>query len=140
MTTRTPESRFFSKVRESGECWIWTASRNSYGYGKFFDGSRLVGAHRWVYEFLRAPIPDGLDIDHLCRNKACVNPWHLEPVTRGVNTRRHFELVTHCPQGHAYDEENTRMENCRGFTVRRCRACVRAKAAQASASRRAVAA
>lgn len=137
MAKRTSvEARFFAKVRQDGDCWIWTASLNSFGYGKFWDGVRIIGSHRWSYEFLRTEIPEGLDLDHLCRTKACVNPWHLEPVTRGENTRRHFSQVTHCPQGHAYDEGNTRMEPCRSFLVRRCRTCANDRSRARYASRK----
>jgi hypothetical protein len=86
---RRPEAdRFWEKVDKSGECWLWQAGKCA-GYGRFFvPGSRPVPAHRWAYEALVGPIPDGLVIDHLCRNPACVNPAHMEPVTIVENVRR----------------------------------------------------
>jgi len=87
--------RFWAKIRvlEDG-CWEWMGSRIKGGYGHFGVGSRtdgsrkLVLAHRLCYETLIGPIPDGLESDHLCRNRACVNPTHIEPVTRSENLRR----------------------------------------------------
>lgn len=64
-------------------------------------------AHRWSYEYHRAEIPEGLQIDHLCRNRLCVNPWHLEPVSGEVNRQRYADSFTHCPRGHEYTPENT---------------------------------
>ena len=113
-------------------CWEWTAYRNPMGYGQVGFGGRVVLAHRAVYEVLVRPIPDGLTLDHLCRNPGCVNPDHLEPVTTQENSRRgdhsrngaDQRAKTHCPQGHPYDLANT------GYTggSRRCRACGRLKA------------
>lgn len=83
------EERFFFKVVQDGDCWRWVGALNRSGYGEFgAHGSHAVRAHRWAYEYLRADIPAGLQLDHLCRNRWCVNPWHLEPVTPLVNTRR----------------------------------------------------
>ena len=121
------EDRFWSKVDASGDCWEWTAGRN-WGYGKFMDADySTVRAHRWAWESLVGPIPDGLTLDHLCRNKLCVNPDHLEPVTMRANTLRGFgpssrnAEKTHCLRGHPFDETNT-------YTVagrRSCRECRR---------------
>src|SRR6202030_118623 len=72
-------------------CWLWLGACNEFGYGKFGK----VKAHRFSYEREKGPIPDGLEIDHLCRNKSCVNPDHLEAVTHGENRRR----VPHLPYG-----------------------------------------
>lgn len=117
-----PLLRFFAKVEFDG-CWLWRGARDSGGYGKFRDGHTvLVSAHRWAYEALVGPIPAGLQLDHLCRVHLCVNPDHLEPVTPGENTRRGSRLVTHCPKGHVYDEQNTRV-NTDG--ARDCRQCDR---------------
>jgi hypothetical protein len=69
-------------------CWIWTMSFYSNGYGQKWMDGKLTPAHRWMYLTRIGPIPSGLDLDHLCKNKACVNPDHLEPVTREVNIRR----------------------------------------------------
>ncbi len=121
--------RFLEKIDFGSGCWEWTASRLPYGYGSFgLCPKRLVLAHRFAYELMRDPIPEGLQIDHLCRNPGCVNPWHMEPVTARVNTLRGNTLAarharaTHCPQGHPYDEANTRRDS---LGRRSCRACQR---------------
>lgn len=95
-------------VGESG-CWLWTASLNFKGYGVACPGpaGRKAMAHRYAYETLVGPIPDGLQLDHLCRVRNCVNPAHLEPVTASENQRRAKALITKCPHGHAYTPENT---------------------------------
>jgi HNH endonuclease len=113
------EERFWARVQQAGddECWPWTGMRSRGGYGLIYLSknpnrtNRCGVAHRVAWELLRGPIPDGLQIDHLCRVRHCVNPAHLEPVTsrenmlRGVpfRTRR---LTTHCPAGHEYTEAN----------------------------------
>lgn len=93
------------------ECWLWTAARDSKGYGLFYVGNRVqVRAHRWAYEFMIGPVPDGLQLDHLCRIPSCCNPFHLDPVTCQVNVRRGESpgaralRRTHCLRGHAYSE------------------------------------
>lgn len=96
-------------------CWVWTAALDKVtGYGKFHIGPQTMGyAHRFSYETLVAPIPAGLDIDHLCRNRACVNPAHLEPVTRQVNLLRGDTLAA----AHADDRDcgAESCKNCRRF-------------------------
>lgn len=104
------------------DCWLWTASVSTTGYGQFYFDGRLHTAHRVAWELDNGPVPDGLFLDHLCRERRCCNPRHLEPVTTGENTRRspiHNGAKTHCPQGHPYDEVNTR--RYRG--ARYCRQC-----------------
>lgn len=100
--------RFFSHVQADGDCWIWTSSLSSDGYAHFYLASRRgVRGHRWIYELLRAEIPDGLFLDHLCRRPACVNPWHLEPVTNRENVLRGMSpnaiacRTGQCPRGHS---------------------------------------
>lgn len=115
-----------------GPCWLWMASLNDGGYGTFHAGAgrHIVSAYRWAWEDANGPVPPGLTLDHLCRVRACVNPDHLEPVTRGENTMRGDTLSsrnaakTHCPRGHAYDAANTYILPSRP-TARYCRACQR---------------
>ena len=101
-------------------CWLWVGATNRKGYGKVaYEGrDRLV--HCVVYEVLVGPIPDGLQLDHLCRTKACANPAHLEPVTNRVNGERWSESITHCPAGHERNDKNTHVET---DGSRKCRIC-----------------
>lgn len=125
--------RFWAKVdrRDDDECWEWTGSRVARGYGHFAVDGRYPHAHRVAYELVVGPIPEGMQLDHLCRNPACVNPAHLEPVSPRVNTLRGIggaaerAARTHCPQGHAYDEANTKRD---AQNRRYCQACRRARA------------
>jgi len=80
--------RFWSHVDAAGDCWVWTGSKDRAGYGRTWRSTAPFPAHRVAYELLVGPIPAGLVIDHLCRNPACVNPDHLEPVTHRVNILR----------------------------------------------------
>lgn len=80
--------RFWAKVDAEGDCWVWTGALSDTGYGSFAPAGKAKSAHRFAYESLVGPIPVGLQLDHLCRNRACVNPDHLEPVSATENTRR----------------------------------------------------
>jgi hypothetical protein len=122
------EQRFWRKVQKTEGCWEWLACRNAFGYGVLKPPSfdKLMLAHRYTYELLVGPIPDGLQLDHLCRNRGCVNPAHLEPVTNRENCQRgqagaFYRNKTHCPQGHPYDETNTYRTSVGG---RMCKACI----------------
>lgn len=136
--------RFWAKVAlpDANGCLLWTAGKNRHGYGKIKRADRHVYAHRFAYSVLVGPIPDGLPLDHLCRNRACVAPDHLEPVTQAENVRRGNSgaanaAKTHCPQGHPYSGENTYV-NPDGKRV--CRTCLNARRRAAFATRKAVSA
>lgn len=122
--------RFWRYVAKTDTCWNWTGAISS-GYGVFVVDQRptkAVRSHRYSYELAHGPIPDGLTIDHLCRNKRCVNPDHLEAVTMRVNVLRNSgpsarnAIATHCIHGHPFDAENTYIKP---DGRRRCRACER---------------
>lgn len=130
------EKRFLEKVspEPNSGCWLWVAGLGGrWGYGNFWNGKRNVQAHRWSYERWKGPIPDGLQIDHLCRVHCCVNPDHLEAVTCRENIMRgnlpkmmadKQRSITHCANGHEYTEENTYIY---GDNYRKCRICRREK-------------
>lgn len=126
-------ARLWAKVTESAHahsglpCWLWTAAPGPDGYGRFRYGRRKVSAHRLVYEIMIGPIPPGLQLDHLCRTRLCVNPWHLDPVTPKVNTAR-GQLITRqlmktqCPAGHAYTGPNLYITPSGARACKICRA------------------
>lgn len=137
----SPIERFLIKTDTSGDCWIWTAGRrNEKGYGMFCTGGRTFLAHRWLYEQSVGPVPDGMELDHGCRNRACVRPSHLEPVThqenllRGETVNARHAAKTHCVNGHAFDEKNTHLTK-EGHRV--CRTCRRDREREAYRRRRA---
>lgn len=121
------ESKFHIQYKkEKNGCWVWQAGKTDTGYGMFWTGKRTIGAHRISYVLHKGLIPKGMCIDHLCKNRACVNPDHMEVVTRGENARRgdHAESKkTHCAKGHPYDEKNTYWYR----NHRICRTCARKK-------------
>ncbi|MET8985829.1 HNH endonuclease [Nonomuraea wenchangensis] len=123
----TLERRFFDHIDHEDErgCWVWDKPHPESGYGQFQGGS----AHRWAYVFFRVDIPPTLDIDHLCRNRACVNPWHMDPVPTKVNVLRGIgpsalnARKTHCIRGHEFTEANTYSPPGR-LGRRYCRTCI----------------
>lgn len=137
LTTLERFMQYVSPEPNSG-CWLWTGSVNFLGYGQFglgarsgkrlSQGFRMCRAHRVSYELHVGKIPANLHIDHLCRVRCCVNPDHLEPVTQAENNRRgasgvvngaRQRAITHCPRGHEYTTENTRVTG----GGRKCLAC-----------------
>ena len=131
------EERFLAMIEETQSgCWEWRGYKNSKGYGMFHPYQRRgnVFAHRWAYEKYVGVVPDGLVLDHLCENKSCANPEHLEPVTNAENLRRggvgqknaeHHKSRTHCRNGHEYTEETTGYvrRKSRGVLTRHCLLC-----------------
>lgn len=117
---QTLDERFDEKytVAENG-CWIWTATTNGHGYGCFSVNRKHIYAHRYAYIRYKGPIPDGLQLDHLCEVKSCVNPDHLEAVTRSQNIRRIAERRGTCERGHPWVPENL-MRRGEGQTCRIC--------------------
>jgi hypothetical protein len=138
--------RFMSKVILSDGCWGWsgstfTATRYCIFNVKMLDGVwRPTTAHRTSYIIHKGPIPDGMEIDHLCRNRGCVNPHHLEAVTRRENMLRGASPMaaqaaqTHCVNGHPFDDVNTYYKP--GTHKRECRICMRERDRRRAESRR----
>jgi hypothetical protein len=101
-------------------CWPWVKSTASHGYGQTWDGTTVRLAHRVAYTLCLAPIPEGMTVDHVCRNKRCCNPEHLRLLSNADNASLNSNArKTHCPLGHPYDEANT----YRGTKGRQCIAC-----------------
>lgn len=110
--------------RAHNSCWLWNGYVGENGYGYIGDGGSVRLAHRWAYEWFRGPIPDGLHIDHLCRTRRCVNPYHLEAVTQAENNRRAWSArsrKTHCPQGHVRSQANDMTDSSGQY--KGCRVC-----------------
>jgi hypothetical protein len=120
--TRPAHIRVLARLDTTGDCWLWPGARTTGGYGEVHVGYRKRGRDRMtirrdvhvvMYEHAFGPVPTGLEIDHLCGNRACARPSHLEAVTHQENMRRGGGFAsenmkkTHCPQGHPYSDENT---------------------------------
>lgn len=138
--SKRPAINRWSEKVAAGEngCIIWTGGLNGAGYGQFYIGRTSLNqtgkgyAHRWAYTHFIGPIPEGMHLDHICRNRRCVNPKHLEPVTvrenilRGVGPSAAHSVKTECPQGHEYIGENLYVHPSGRY--RACRACGRIRA------------
>ena len=136
MRFQSTANRFWAKVEKTETCWLWTGARTGPGrdYGHFRVGrkadltQRMIRAHVWAFESVNGAVPEGLELDHLCRNRRCVRPEHLEAVThrenclRGVSPTAVRARQLHCIHGHPFDLLNT-YKTSQGY--RRCRACHR---------------
>jgi hypothetical protein len=142
MTEAEVLARVMQKVTVTGGCWVYRGALTPKGYGRTNLRRRSIPTHRFVYSMLVGPVPDDLTIDHLCRNRACCNPAHLEPVTnrenvlRGVGPTAKNARKTHCIRGHEFTPENT--YGYEGYPGRGCRICRRASDAASRARRRAL--
>lgn len=125
-------TRFLAKMQVSeilfhngSPCWEWIGCKSRIGYGQFrMDGRRggtLSNPHRFAYEYFIGPIPEGFEVDHLCKVRHCCNPLHLEAVTVQVNRKRRDEDKTHCKRGHELSGDNVSATKGK----RRCRTCAR---------------
>lgn len=132
----TEVQRFYDRTQMSQDCWQWTGHVMNAGYGSFATSKGTTLSHRWSYEHFIDEIPPKVTVDHLCRNKLCVNPDHMELVTRTENIKRagltgiakREAKKTHCPKGHSYLEHGVVYKN--GYTeygtekfARRCTVC-----------------
>jgi hypothetical protein len=122
---------FWTYVQKTPTCWLWVGTKRL-GYGSFGCDYKTIQAHRFSWEVHRGKIPDGFQIDHLCRNPSCVNPNHLEPVTqrenilRGIGATSKLAKQTHCKYGHPLSGDNLYAKKIGQCVQRNCRICKRA--------------
>ena len=124
----TAEQRFWSRVRKTDGCWTWEGPVGSHGYGMFYYLNSCTVSHRWSYEALVGPIPEGHQLDHLCRNTVCCRPGHLEPVLPGENLRRATPYRasrnrSRCKNGHELVEGSFTIRIQDGNEAFRCKIC-----------------
>lgn len=130
--------RYYSRIDEATGCWIWIAGRDRDGYGHLTVNGKCRVAPRLSYETFVGEIPEGLEVDHLCKLTSCINPKHLEPVTPIENVRRsnagkRLRDMTHCINGHEFTPENTwvsRKEDGKKRNMRYCKECGRLRKRQ----------
>ena len=123
----TLTERLLAKSQDSGECRVFIRSLTPSGYAQMWNGTRVEQAHRIAYREAKGTIPDGYDIDHLCKNRACINPDHLEAVPHSVNMERAVNANREkksCKRGHALSGDNVYLEK---YGARRCIACRNAR-------------
>lgn len=126
---RTVEDKFFERTLFTPQgCWFWTGAGGHQGHGQFWDGNKQVPAHRWAYEHFIGKVEEQ-DTHHTCRNRSCVNPDHIKPVSRAEHMTLHDHYLSvrdMCGNGHLFTEENTLMRVGRnGVEYRRCLPCRR---------------
>jgi len=136
MTNKTTPEQFWTLTRKDADgCWRWLGPRDEAGYGRCAPGLGSNYAHRTAFILTRGPIPPGLDLDHTCRVRRCVNPAHLDPVTHYANMRRGKQAnQTHCKHGHELSGDNLvlRLRKNGIHTYRQCRACLRIRDKEAA--------
>lgn len=127
------ESHWLTAIMVTGGgCWQWTGARHELGYGRVRISGKVVPSHRHIYTLIRGPIPEGMQLDHLCRNPPCCNPWHLEPVAPEENVHRgamaigfgHPANRMWCKRGHEFTEQNTYLNPKNG--AKSCKICRKA--------------
>lgn len=124
--------RFMDFVEKTTSCWLWNGPKNQNGYGKvslWKPKRTTIAAHKFLFQKINGELPKGMELDHLCRIRHCVNPDHLEIVTHRENTLRGISMVavnakkTHCKYGHEFTKKNTKICKSRGTIERNCKTC-----------------